>query len=121
MKKWLLFSEYIPSDGALNLFDVYENIFDSYSFGSDTISILNIIKEKNSKENKVQLWFLFSAYFLLRLYICTKFHENIDDRFKVIVWTQFSKGHNSAKNIAGVMNLILCTSSDDALYLYQVL
>ena len=31
-----------------------------------------------------------------------------------------SKGHNSVKNIAGVSVLVLCTSSDDGLYLYQV-
>ena len=30
----------------------------------------------------------------------------------------FSKGHNSIKNIDEVTVLILCTSSDDALYLY---
>ena len=30
------------------------------------------------------------------------------------------KGHNSAKKGAGVMVLFLLTSSDDALYLYQV-
>ena len=31
----------------------------------------------------------------------------------------FSKGHNSVKNVDGVMVLVLCTSSDNALYLYQ--
>ena len=29
----------------------------------------------------VELWFLFSAYCSMKLYICSKFHENIDDRF----------------------------------------
>ena len=34
----------------------------------------------------------------------------------------FSKRHNSVKNVDGVvMVLILCTSSDNALYLYQEL
>ena len=32
----------------------------------------------------------------------------------------FSKEHDSIKNIDGVRVLNLCTSSDDALYLYQV-
>ena len=32
----------------------------------------------------------------------------------------FLKGHNSSKNVAGVMVLIFCTLSDDVLYLYQV-
>ena len=30
------------------------------------------------------------------------------------------KGHNSAKNVDGVMVLVFCTLSDNALYLYQV-
>ena len=32
-----------------------------------------------------------------------------------------SMGHNSVKNVCGVMILVLCTSSDFALYLYQYL
>ena len=36
-------------------------------------------------------------------------------------WLQFTKGHNSVKTVNGVMVLNLCTSSDNALYLYQVL
>ena len=36
-------------------------------------------------------------------------------------WSKFTKGHNSVKKtVGGVMVLNLCTSSDDALYLYQV-
>ena len=31
-----------------------------------------------------------------------------------------SKGHNSVKNVGGVLVLVLCTLSDDGLYLYQV-
>ena len=37
----------------------------------------------------VELWFLFSTYCLMKLYICSKFHENIDNQFKVIEWIQF--------------------------------
>ena len=33
---------------------------------------------------------------------------------------KISKSHNSVKNVGGVMVLVLCTSSDDGLYLYQV-
>ena len=33
---------------------------------------------------------------------------------------KISKGHNSVKNVVGVLILILCPSSDDGLYLYQV-
>ena len=34
--------------------------------------------------------------------------------------SQFTKGHDSVNTIDGVMILNLCTSSDNALYLYQV-
>ena len=33
---------------------------------------------------------------------------------------KFSKGHNSQTNVGPVIVLNLCTSSDDALYLYQI-
>ena len=32
---------------------------------------------------------MFSAYFPIELYICSKFHENIDGRLKVIEWIGF--------------------------------
>ena len=35
-------------------------------------------------------------------------------------WLQFTKGHNSIKTVNGFMVLYLCTSSDDALYLYPM-
>ena len=59
------------------------------------------------------------------VYICTKFYENILPGFKVIEQTKFSKekiskGHNSLKNVGGIMVLVLCISSDDGLYLYKV-
>ena len=60
------------------------------SFRTDTIFILNIPKENNSeKKTMVGLWFLFSAYCPTKLYICSKFHENIDDHLIGIEWTQF--------------------------------
>ena len=33
---------------------------------------------------------------------------------------KLSKGHSSVKNVGGVKVLILCTSSDSALYLYKI-
>ena len=59
------------------------------------------------------------------LYICIKFHENISEGFRVIEglilpFSGFSKGHNSVKNAGRVMVLLLCISSDHALYLYKV-
>ena len=60
------------------------------------------------------------------LYISTKFCEIISNGIKVIERTRFlyrkiSKGNNSAKNVGGVTVVNLCTSSDHALYLCQVL
>ena len=34
------------------------------------------------------------------------------------MWLQLTKTHNSIKTVDGVMILNLCTSSDNALYLY---
>ena len=79
----------IPSDVASYLFKDYENFFDSSKFRTDTIFILNIPKENNSEKKMVELWFLLSAYCSKRLFICSKYHENIDDHFKVIEWIQF--------------------------------
>ena len=51
----------------------------------------------------------------MMVYICTKFHENILEGIKVIEQTlQFSKennpkGHNSVRNVGGVMVRVLCT------------
>ena len=33
---------------------------------------------------------------------------------------KISKGHNSVKHVDGVSILVLCTLSDDGIYLYQV-
>ena len=60
------------------------------------------------------------------LYICKKFHEHISKGFRVSELTKFliskfSKRHHSVKNVGGVMVLVLCLLSDDALYLYKVL
>ena len=57
----------------------------------------------------------FSAHHLMTIYICIK---------KISLWfsellsghvLKFTKGHNSIKNIGGVMVLVLCTSPDNAL------
>ena len=50
-------------------------------FGPSNIFLRRIILKQ-----MVELWFLFSAYCPVLLYICSKFHENIDDRFKIIEW-----------------------------------
>ena len=35
-------------------------------------------------------------------------------------YSKFPKGHNSVKNVGRSMVLVLCTSSNHALYLYKV-
>ena len=41
-------------------------------------------------------------------------------RVDTISIRKISKGRNSVKNVGGVSVLVLCTSSDDGLYLYHV-
>ena len=38
----------------------------------------------------------------------------------MIFTAKISKGHNSVKDVDGVMVLFLCTSSDGGLYFYKV-
>ena len=38
----------------------------------------------------------------------------------MIFIAKISKGHNYVKNVGGVMVLVLCTSSDNGLYLNKV-
>ena len=59
------------------------------------------------------------------VYICTKFHENILNGINVLERTRYlkekiSKGNNSVKNVGGGRVLVLCTLSDNGLYLYKV-
>ena len=74
---------------------------------------------------QVKLWYLISASCLMMLYICIKFHENIEKGFRVIEglifpFSGFSKGHNPVKNDGRVMVIVLCILSDHAVYLYKV-
>ena len=54
----------------------------------------------------------------------TKFHDNLLDGIKVIERTLFSwenfKKASFRENVGRVTVLVLCTSSDDGLYLYKV-
>ena len=58
-------------------------------------------------------------------YICTKFHEEILNGFKVIERIQphcmkETKGHNYIKTESRVMVIFFCILSDLALHLYKV-
>ena len=67
---------------------------------------------------------LFCSYHLMMLYICTKSHENVFDGLKLCSRYDFHKqnckGARFYKIVGGVLVLVLCTSSDGGLYLYQV-
>ena len=57
----------------------------------------------------------------MMFYISIKYHGNIYKGFRIIEgpvfpYSRFSKGHYSVKNVRKVMVLVLCISSDDALY-----
>ena len=59
------------------------------------------------------------------LYMSMKFHENILNGFEVIEGTQnyhclISKGYNSKNVLTEVIVLVLCISSGDVLYFYEV-
>ena len=61
----------------------------------------------------------------MMLYIFMKFHDNILNSFQVIERTGnflslISKGNNSKNVYTRVMVHVVCTSSDDALYFYEV-
>ena len=84
---------------------------------------LIIPKGHNSAKN-VDVKVFFSAHHLMKLYICTKFHENVLYCINYRVDMNFIRKHsmgdndNSAKTVGGVLVLVLCTLSDSGLYLY---
>ena len=95
------------------------------SFRTDTIFILKIPKKNNSEKKNGGVMVLVLSIFSMKLYICSKRHENIDDLCKVIDWIRFwyEKFPRSIilqKHVAGVTVFILYKSSYAALYLYQV-
>ena len=63
------------------------------SFKTDTIFILNIPKENNSEKNG-GVMVLVLCKFPMKLYICTKFHENVDDHFKGLLHCFFTFSRN---------------------------
>ena len=70
--------------------------------------------------------FLISAHCLMILYtrIYTKICETISQSVSELSSghvQKFTRGYNSIKNVGGVTVLVLCISSDNALYLSQIL
>ena len=65
----------------------------------------------------------FFAHDPMTLYICTEF-QKISPRVSELLSghiLEFTKGHNFIKNEGGVLVLVLCASSDNALYLSYIL
>ena len=56
---------------------------------ADMIFILIISKGHKFCKNVDELWFFFYPHDLVKLNICTKFHENLTDSIKVIKRTRF--------------------------------
>ena len=84
-----------------------------------------IKKENNSAKNVSGVPVLISAKWLVMLYICTKFRENISKRYQsyradTISILKITKENNSAKNVGRATVVNLCMSSGHALYLCQV-
>ena len=67
--------------------------------------------------------FPLSCYALMALYIYTQFQKNISKSFRVIerTHTEIYKEAYFHKKVDGVQVVVHCTSSDNALYLRQVL
>ena len=59
---------------------------------------------------KMEIGFLFSAYCLIMLYICSKVHENTFDGFKSIERIRFSDLKKSQKSVDEVSVAFQCTS-----------
>ena len=77
------------------------------------------------KMYRQEIWFLCSAP-LMMLYISRKFLENILNGFQVTEGTQnchcqISKGNNSKYLYIRVTVLMVCMSSNNSLYVYEVL
>ena len=93
----------------------------------DTISIGKITKGNNSAKNAGGATIVNLCMSSVMLCISTKFCEMISNGIKLYSYRvdtisilKITKENNSAKNVDGVTDVNLCTSSGHALYFYQV-
>ena len=111
------------SDNALYLYQILWKYLKGFgSYCADTISIVKFAKGHNSIKNVggvMVLVLCMSCNDALYLYRGSwKYLKGFQSYWAdTISMVKFSKGHNSVKNVGGVKVLILCASSDDALYL----
>ena len=67
------------------------------NYREDTIFIRKISKGHNSIKNYVECLYLFSAYCLMMVYICTKFQENILNGIRVMEQTRKVNGRTDGQ------------------------
>ena len=114
------------SGHALYFYQVLWNYLKRYqSYRADTISILKITKGNNSAKNvggvTVVNLCTSSGHALYFCQVLWNYLERYQSyRADTISKMKIPKGNNSAKNVGGVTDVNLCTSSDHGLYLYQV-
>ena len=93
------------------------------------ITIDNVQRVVAPKAGNSELRFLCFANCIMVIYICIKLQENISNSFQVTEWTQIyyrnhyfqsSKGLNSKRRLTRLTVLVLCTSSHDAIHLFEV-
>ena len=115
------------SGHALYFYQVLWNYLKRYqSYTADTISILKITKGNNSAKNVGGVTVVdlctssgHALYFYQVLWNYLERYQSY--RADTISIPKISKGNNSAKNVGGVTVVNLCTLSDRALHLCQVL
>ena len=115
------------SGHALYFYQVLWNYLKRYqSYRADTISILKITKGNNSAKNVGGVTVVdlctssgHALYFYQVLWNYLKRYQSY--RADTISILKITKGNNSAKNVGGVTDVDLCTSSGHALYFFQVL
>ena len=117
----------MSSGHALYLCQVSWNNLERYeSYREDNISILKITKGNNSAKNVGGVTVVnLCTPSGQALYLC-QVSWNYLERYQSyradkISIRKITKGNNSAKNVGGVTDFNLCTSSGHALYFYQVL
>ena len=89
------------------------------------MTIVKFQRKITTKLYKQELRFLCSAGRLMMLYISMKFHDSILSSFQVIERTQnylalISKGNNSKNVKTRAVVLLVCMSTDDVVYFYEV-
>ena len=89
------------------------------------MTIVKFQRKITTKLYKQELRFLCSAHRLMMLYISMKFYDSILNSFQVIERTQnylslISKGNNSKNVKTRAVVLLVCMSTDDAVYFYEV-